>query len=431
MEIVTAILIFGAGFLISYFIYHSFLNLISLYSVIWLNMIIWYEVRLIQFDQISTETYLYIYSAYIIFVLGNVLGKLYLINSIDQKPDFLLNELLSEKLLKSIILPASIIGLITALLNWQQLFELYGSIPNIFLHGQEVYGKRVKGDIIEVIPYINSFIYIAIFFSAIYFSKYIKLNIYVILPFIALFLKEIAAFGRSGILFGLFEFTIIFIFYRIYLKEKKYSHSIFPIKMVFTILIIFVFAVMTATTVKSFRASVESFKGSSRELSQFKNNIVLSPSIYFYMSSHIGVLNKYFEKESEKAQIGENSFLIIYSILAKLKLVDRPSDYQKGYLFPTWSNTGTYLREIHSDFGLSGIIIIPFLLGFFGFISWFKFQRKGYLFSFISLIGISLIVSNSFLIMATRWTYFFIAFVLIYIISFVLVKVKQNIKTAG
>jgi len=418
MEIIIAVLVFGVGIFLSYLIYNSFLNQITLYSVIWLNMIFWYEIRLINYDHISIDTYFIIYSSYILFLFGNIIGKIVIQNKNISSDQNAFEYYLNEKYLKYYILIPGIIGFGAAVLNWIQLFKIYGTLPNIFLHGPEIYSKRVEGEIAEVIPYINSFIIVSIFYSSIYFAKTLKLNGYVILPFISIYIKEMAAFGRSGILFGLFEFVIIFISVRYFLKRKNIIKVVFPTKMVITVLILFIMAIIAATTVKSFRASVENFKGSSRSLSAFKNNIIISPSIYFYMSSHIGVLNKYIEKDNENNEIGANTFLIIHSILSKFDLIERPSDYQKGYMFPNWSNTGTYLREIHGDFGLAGVVVIPFLLGLLGYISWHRFNYNGSFYSFISFVGIGLIVANSFLVMVTRLTYCVIAFGILFLATY-------------
>jgi hypothetical protein len=53
----------------------------------------------------------------------------------------------------------------------------------------------------------------------------------------------------------------------------------------------------------------------------------------------------------------------MYRVLAKVGFDTRIPDYDKFYRTPTSANTGTYLHQVHHDFGAAGILIIPFCIG--------------------------------------------------------------------
>jgi len=93
---------------------------------------------------------------------------------------------------------------------------------------------------------------------------------------------------------------------------------------------------------------------------------------------------------------------MFYSTVAKFGLTKRPKDHDKGYFIPVWINTGTYLREIYSDFGLVGIFIVPFLLGLFTTYFWFRFMDTGKLLYLVILSHLYIIIGFSFVIFAVR-----------------------------
>ena len=79
----------------------------------------------------------------------------------------------------------------------------------------------------------------------------------------------------------------------------------------------FILFVGSATIIKDFRGTFESYKASSSSLNKLEKGLIISPSIYLYVSSHVGVLSKYFQDPREKAMFGENTFQPIYNFLSK------------------------------------------------------------------------------------------------------------------
>lgn len=170
--------------------------------------------------------------------------------------------------------------------------------------------------------------------------------------------------------------------------------------------------------VRSTRGSIESFSGSSQKLNELKGNFFLTPSLYLYACSHIGVFNKYLELDYEKRnRPGEITFQPVFNFLSKFGVVHHPPFYDKGYFIPMWSNTGTYLKPLFEDFGPLGIYLGPFILGFFTSLLWFNFFEKKSLISLIYLSYFYVLIIFSFLTMFSRTGIWLISLFLTHLIT--------------
>jgi len=210
------------------------------------------------------------------------------------------------------------------------------------------------------------------------------------------------------------EFLFTFFLFRNLLKNDLSQRFKFSKRnAIVAVVIIVAFFITSASLVRITRGSTENFLGASKELRQLKDNMIFSPSIYLYLSSCVGVLNQYLYSDSEETGFGQNTFLPGYFILAKLGVLKRPSEFQKGYFIPLWTNTGTYIRELHADFGITGVYLVPYLIGLLVSWLWFKFYEKKNLFILVFLVYLYLIIGFSFLVMVTRVIYWFISIVVI------------------
>jgi oligosaccharide repeat unit polymerase len=389
-----------------------------------------------NYIEISDFTWLIITYCYGTFVLGvitvYVAKKNFSFPPIeDSSPSFLLRD--NAKILQILVYFFCIIGLISAIQHWYVLIAKFGDIRTVLIQANLVYRLRTDGEVSGVLPYLYISSYIAVVLSGIYTAVRKKITLVAIISFLSIIVKEIASFGRAGILTGLLLFVISFILFRHYLTDKNTTMikkiGKKEVVILFTVMSILFFAGITV--VKSFRGTYESFKATSKSLSKLRNNDIISPSIYLYASAHVAVLSKYFEQDDEKAKFGENTFLPIYNFISKFGVVEHPDFYQRGYWIPMWTNTGTYIREIHADFGILGIIFFPFILGFFTTIFWYRFLEKGKMIDFIVLVYLYLIISMSFLVMITRSATWFISFLSLVIILKILEIFYRGSKLNG
>jgi oligosaccharide repeat unit polymerase len=412
-------------------IFKKWYNPLSLYSLIWSFVIIIYEIRLIPFGDLRTETWFVIVIAYLSFLFGIL--TIYFGKSLKIfEPKIIQSEIIifhdNAHLIKFIIIFFSIIGIFSAIQHWTILIREFGSVLGVLLNATKYYRMRVAGEIEGVIPYIFISSYIAIFFSAIYTAYKKKLTILSVLPIFAVVFKETANLGRAGILFALVEFLTVFILARYILKETTSKIKIKRWKIIVASLVVLSITIGGATLIKSIRNPIENIKGTSPALKSFEGNLFLSPSIYLYMCSHLGILNKYLEHNDEENMIGAHTFLPIYNVISMTGAVEHPPFFQKGYFIPLWTNTGTYLRELDADFGKIGILVGPFLIGLFITFFWFRFFETKSLTYLILLTYFFLIVSFSFFVMISRLSSWFISLTALLILVPILEsKIKKEL----
>ncbi len=403
------------------FLLKRWFNHLTIYSVIWGGMIFLYEMKLLSYYELGTETWIVIILSTLTYILGillytvahNTFGRekelIYLKNHLKNEKGVLFNLVKDDgKILKYSIIIMGIIGLGAALQHWYVLFKMFGSLAGIIINANIIYRMRVNGELKGVIPYLHVFAYSAVFLSAIYSAHKNKITFVGIFPFIAVILKELANVGRAGILFSMLVFIITFVFSRYvfyYGVEKEYQKT--NKGFIIAILFILTLSIVGASIVRNIRGTYESFAGESHQLTKLKGNYLITPSLYLYLSSDIGVLNKYLLLDEEHAKFGQNTFLTVYSVLSKFDVVKKPNTYQRGYRIPMWTNTGTYLRELHADFGAAGLFVGPFLIGFITTIFFFKFFEKKKSFYLLWLVYFYVIIFFSFLVIITRvsiWT---------------------------
>jgi oligosaccharide repeat unit polymerase len=176
---------------------------------------------------------------------------------------------------------------------------------------------------------------------------------------------------------------------------------------------ILLFLVIAASVIRISRGAKENYRGTSRFLTEAQGSMIISPSVYLYVSSDVGVLSKYLDLEKEHVRFGENSFRIVYESLSRLRAVEEPTFYQKMYAIPMWTNTGTYIRELHADFGVAGVFLFPYLLGLATTFFWFKFYENHNLIVLTMLVYLFIIVGFTFLMMITRLNIWFFGQILI------------------
>lgn len=408
-------------------------NHLTLYCLIWSGLILLYEMKLLPYPDISSRAWFYIITSFLSFFLG-IITVTAARNLYPRKPVFTSSNINLKifkdggKAVKYALLITSLICVFTAIQNWIILIKMFGSIPAVFLNANTIYFLNSKGGGIKgMVPFIAFFSYVAVFFSGIYTAYKGKFTFLAFLPLIGVVIRELASLGRVGMLLALLEFLFTFILFRHLLKNdasKKYKFSKKNAFIAFTILI--ALFVAGASLVKIVRTPSESFIGAKQQLSKLKGNAVLSPTVYLYLSSDIGVLSKYFDYEPENTMFGQNTFLTVYHILAKFDIIKRPSDFQKGYFIPMWTNTATYIRELHADFGVTGTFLIPFLLGLIISWLWFKFYEERNLIVFTVLVFLYLIIGFSFLVMITRVSYWSVSQILIIISIPVIEKIAVH-----
>jgi len=383
-------------------------NHLSLYVFVWFVIVFLYDLNLIRYNSVSSFTWLVILFAYVSFVLG-ILTSYTAFQFNPQNSDSFNSDLYFDsiwfrndgKILVKIIIILGIIGILVALQNWYILLEKFGSIQAVLLNASLVYKMRIQRTIEGQIPYLFTLSYVAVFFAAVYSAYKNKITIVTIIPFIGVILKEMSQSARAGILNAVLLYSSTFLLFKFFIVDKK-KIRLSNKSLVLGSFLLVTLVIISATFVKVTRVTNEKIKGASSQLNKLEENTFISPSIYLYFSGHIGTLEKVLKSEEKSNLLAEKTLTMFYSTVAKFGLTKRPKDHDKGYFIPVWINTGTYLREIYSDFGLVGIFIVPFLLGLFTTYFWFRFMDTGKLLYLVILSHLYIIIGFSFVIFAVR-----------------------------
>jgi oligosaccharide repeat unit polymerase len=306
-------------------------------------------------------------------------------------------------------------------INWfcRRRTTLARIAENVRLDGQyfnqcadDLFDAGRRGDTRFCALFDDFFVYCG-FFSGVFTGKKEKWHPCTLLAFLGVILEDLAHVGRTGMLFAFFEFITTWILTLMIQTQK----SLLRKKIALHVLGLVLMLVLLANMVKSARIVTEEFESASRSLSKINRTSLISPSIYLYFSSQMGVLNKYLAQQNESAVWGENTFLPAYNLLAKAGIIHKPRFYQKGYFVPMWSNTGTYLKELHLDFGYAGIFIGPLLLGFGLTFFWFRFFQTQRLTDLVVLVYLFLILHFSFLMLIPRLGIWWIGFTVLFALT--------------
>ncbi len=420
MTILISFLVLLIGVISGKLIFKSWINHLSVYFFIMGGLTFLYELKLLAYKELTSLSWFLLISSTISFVLGiaTVLNARKLKLNYENKNKIHLSEIAllkdNGKILKYSVIFFSLVGLFVALHRWYIMINIFGSIPSVFINAAWVYRINVKGEIKEFIPILPSFVYVGVFLSAIYTAYRGKFSFLSFFPILCIILKELTYFGRGEMLFASLEFFFTFFLMRKLLnRERNLKFKFSKLNASISIILLISLVITAASVVRTSRGIKENMRGSTQELKKLEENFIITPSVYFYLSSDLGVLNQYIIEDKEKANFGENTFRGIYYLLSKLKIVEEPSFFQKGYFIPYWSNTGTYIREIHADFGIWGVIIVPYLLGLLLTWLWFKFFEEKNLIILAILVYMNIIVAFSFLMMVTRLNQWFLSQALI------------------
>lgn len=431
MSLILIAVISILGILLGRFFFKHWFNHLTMYCFIFGASIFLYEIKLLPYVDIMPLTWFVIISAFLSFLMGVLTvitaRNLYKGNSIiTERSDINLKIFSDEgRILKYSIIFFSLISLFAAVQFWMVLIKQFGSIPAVFINAQVIYRLNITGKLTGTTPYIYLVGYVAVFLAGLYTAFKGRFTFLAFLPILSLILRDLAGSGRAGMLFALMEFIFTIILFRYLLnKDKLHRFKFSKLSILLVSVILLSLFIASASLVKVSRGVVkaENYSGASRELRQTRDNLILSPSLYLYLSSDVGVLSKYLSSEGERTPFGQNTFMTFYLFLAKFKVIENPSEFQKGYYIPMWTNTGTYLRELHADFGIPGIFLGPFLIGLFLTWLWFKFFENHSLIALVFLVYLNIIVGFSFFVMATRVIYWSTSLVMLILFLPVLEK---------
>lgn len=334
------------GIIASRLIIKSWLNPLSLYSAIWGFALSMYEWRLIQYEQISDKASALIILAWLSLYLGALLAVMLVPRSSSEPANI-------PKLRKAILFFCALGG--TAfLLQLRDLISHFGTVAVILSDPGSVYAARTSNDMPGT-PYIGSLTYAACCLSGIYLARTGSLGVGVIA--VALIgLQHFFAMGRTGLgITAILFMACCFYSSRISVKWTRRK------KLILAISASVLFAGFFGVT--AIRHLQVDFVGQTPEMNSISEYVPFFPSIYSNFSATPVAFSLYLDSPETHGAFAQYTFAPILRFLSAFGFQTSVPPYEENYYTPVPVNTSTYLKNAYSDFGLSGIVLVPFMLG--------------------------------------------------------------------
>jgi oligosaccharide repeat unit polymerase len=386
-------------------LFGSWFNHVAVYTGIWTVSVASMQLRLIEYYPLTPETWVVILAGWGSFVLGAVAVVAARFAAGQENATVEAPRPATEdevRILRNVLWLLSIVSAVVVVQHWVMLLRKFGSIGQVLIWGNLVYSHRVQKGIEGGIPYVDSLAIAACLFGGLYMALTGRLRSVALLPFVIVFVNEIAAMGRAKLVMAGALYVCGYAFGRFRVGMSTTAARGGKLKRLGLVVVTLGLLITGAEFVRSTRGSTEQFVGGTTQLYKLGGSAFLTPSIYMYASSQPAVLNQYLKGPGEDSPWGANTFAPIHRVLAKLGFDIRTEVYQRFYVTPVYTNTGTYLRELHADFGIPGILLGPFVLGLVTSLVWFR-ARRGYRYTTLVLLGyLFTLVAMSILYMATR-----------------------------
>jgi oligosaccharide repeat unit polymerase len=406
----TIAIILLAGFatvLLGRWMFGRWFNHLGIYGFAWGFSLSLFNAGLITYYPLQTETWMIIASGWISFVLGasTIVAMRYSMGN-DQRDNTKNKYVVPDlQIFKKILWTINIIILVQAIHHAFIISNLIGGLHNFTKVGNIIYQLRVKGEIHGVLPYLSSLTFAACLIAGVYNSYNGKLQIITILPLMILLVDSFLNMTRNTLIIGGILYACGYT-----LNEKRFHETRFntgrnDIKRYFSIALVLVLLLSGIEFVRSQRAIIEKYSSATSALARLQGSSYITPSIIFYITGNFGVLNQYLNKNSEYMIIGGYSLAPFWHAISKLGYPEYSIPIPPFYKTPLPGNNGTYLRELHADFGLVGIIAGPYLLGIIASWYWFRAFRSQKLIDIMILGHILIIVGMSVFLIATQWGY--------------------------
>jgi len=329
-------------------------NHLSLYSFVWTLSLCSYQLRLISYNFISGDAWIFIFAAWIALYLGTAwAGVLGSSGQPRQRQLFPGN----ERNLRNAIILFSCAGLASSVvLAWNIVRSLYSQLLlGLIDQGNKIYTMRFEGGL-SGLMYVGFLPYAASALAGAYASRIGRVTFVSAFPLLAMTVDGILSMQRGGILIAIILFVA-----GVYITPSKTPLRLVRWQMVAALGLLLT-GFLLVTMIRGIPAE---FENQGATLNRISDVVPSLPSLYMYVSAPPAGLSAYLQHpESDGHSFwGRYTFAPAYRLLAKLGWNTYVPYYTEFYSTPVPINSCTYLREIHSDFGSLGVLGVPFCLG--------------------------------------------------------------------
>lgn len=305
-----------------------------------------------RFNSLGLDVLVYYFIYVISFVFGTGLGR-------SLKPVKIKTWHIGSRKVLNILLPLSASAI---LLGWYYMINHYGALSYIIAHSHDVRGETI-GDGIQIIPtavsYLSCFGNVGFVLSVSrFYHKRERRDLYMAFCFAILILMvDLQSFGRVGILFIIFVLVGCVRLFRIKIRILKLLISGFAL----------FFILMLPRWIRG-GSSLEGVSDTYLPYLQFKLPSFCDPfvSLYAYYFSGLFAFNELLN-EDIPLWMGQRNFSSLVNLFHRFFVSEtefhRVTIIANPVNVPYSINIYSILGEAYMDFGILGLIILPFFFG--------------------------------------------------------------------
>ena len=395
--------------LLGRWMFGKWFNHLSLYGVCWGFSLALFHVGLIYYYPLEAETWLVIGAGWLAFVLGSatIVAARFSLGRTDLPGTFTPGAGTDDasRTLGVVLWIFNVVIVIEAIHHASVISRLIGGITNFSRVANILYNLRVKQEIPGMIPYLSSAGLTACLLAGVYASRTGRLQMIWLVPPLVTTVDSVLNMSRGTMIIG----GVLFASGYVSNRKKGALMNLAPgatkIRRFIAIALALALFIAGIDFVRSTRGIVESYGTATNALGKMQGDMLITGSVVFYATGSYGVLNQYLKKGDEQGIVGGYSFAPFWRLIAKLGFPTYVEQTQPFYMTPRPSNNGTYLRELHADYGLMGVVAGPFLLGALASAYWFRAVRSQRVMDIMILGHIYVVVAMSIFLIATQWGY--------------------------
>jgi oligosaccharide repeat unit polymerase len=395
--------------LLGRWMFGKWFNHLALYGLSWSLSLALFHVGLIYYYPLETETWLVIGAGWSAFVLGSatIVAARFSLGRIDPAGASMPHAGTDDavRILGVLLWIFNVVIVIEAIHHAFVISRLIGGITNFSRVANILYTLRVKQEIPGMIPYLSSAGLTACLLAGVYASRTGRLQMIWLVPPLVTTVDSVLNMSRGTMIIG----GVLFASGYVTNRRKDVLVTLAPgatkVRRFIAIALALALFVAGIDFVRSTRGIVESYGTATSAIGKLQGDALVTGSVVFYATGSYGVLNQYLKKDDEQGIVGGYSFAPFWRLVAKLGFPTYVEQAQPFYMTPRPSNNGTYLRELHADYGLMGVVAGPFLLGALASAYWFRAVKSQRVMDIMILGHIYVVVAMSIFLIATQWGY--------------------------
>lgn len=317
---------------------------------------------------------------------------------------------------KTLIFLFCMISLISICYEWFSILRITGSFSGFLANANSIYSERIKGYGPPSIPYLPSFALAASALAGVQIARARQFNFLNMLPLGLVFLSNLASMGRTGIFMALGLYVTPYLVLLNIKSREQRSNVKGGVKLIVVVLLISLVVIMGTNFIRDARGGIESYSMPQSRLLDILQKIGLfRPSLYAYIGGPLVTFAESLYVDPNVLGRGEvpgvQTFAPFFRFLSKLGLSTPVAYYEEFVDIGIGQmNTGTYLKDVYIDFGIPGVVVFPYLLGFFVTLLYQRTRRNPNIFYLTAISFLYLYIEMSALLNLFRLGYYIISF---------------------